>query len=297
MSVVCEVCMHRCNLKNGQTGICGVRKNEEGRIICENYGQITSMALDPIEKKPLRMFRPGSLILSVGSFGCNLRCPFCQNYEISMASMRRREKTCACDGSLESNTNRQVETIYISPQELTEKALEYRRLGNVGAAFTYNEPLVGWEYVRDAARLVKEAGMDNVMVTNGTASCEVLEELLPYINAMNIDLKAFCEETYRKLGGDLDIVKNFIVRAAADCHVELTTLIVPGENDSVREMEEEARWITSVEKETGRKIPLHVTRFFPRYHMTDRQATEVRQVYQLAEVAGRYLEYVFVGNC
>lgn len=297
MSAVCEVCMHRCNLENGQTGICGARKNEEGRIICENYGQITSMALDPIEKKPLKMFRPGSLILSVGSFGCNLRCPFCQNYEISMASMRRQEKTCAGDGSLEGYTKRQVETIYISPQELAKKALEYRGLGNVGVAFTYNEPLVGWEYVRDAARLVKEAGMDNVMVTNGTASCEVLEELLPYINAMNIDLKAFCEETYRKLGGEFSIVKKFIARAASDCHVELTTLIVPGENDSVREMEEEARWIASVEKETGRKIPLHVTRFFPRYHMTDRQATKVRQVYRLAEAAGRYLEYVFVGNC
>lgn len=281
--------MHQCNLNPGQTGICKARKNEEGKIVCVSYGQITSMALDPIEKKPLRLFRPGSLILSVGSFGCNLRCPFCQNYEISMASMQQSEGNVILNG--------RADTVYVSCRELADKALEYRASGNIGVAFTYNEPLVGWEYVRDTARLVRDAGMVNVMVTNGTASCEVLDELLPYIDAMNIDLKAFCRETYRELGGDLDTVKRFIVRAAEECHVELTTLIVPGMNDDVGEMEEEAGWIASVEDKTGRKIPLHVTRFYPRYRMTDRQATDVRQVYRLAETAGRYLEHVFVGNC
>lgn len=281
--------MHQCNLEPGQTGICKARKNEEGRIVCVNYGQITSMALDPIEKKPLRMFRPQSLILSVGSFGCNLSCPFCQNHEISMASMRQPRESKALKG--------QVDTVYVSPKELAQKALECTEAGNVGVAFTYNEPLVGWEYVRDTAKCMKDAGMVNVMVTNGAASCEVQEELLPYIDAMNIDLKAFREETYRKLGGDLDMVREFIVRAAAACHVELTTLIVPGMNDDVKEMEEEAEWIASVEDKAGRKIPLHVTRFFPRYRMMDGQATDVRQVYRLAETAGRYLEHVFVGNC
>lgn len=289
MKQVCRVCMHQCNLNPGQTGICKARKNEEGKIVCVSYGQITSMALDPIEKKPLRLFRPGSLILSVGSFGCNLRCPFCQNYEISMASMQQSEGNVILKG--------RADTVYVSCRELADKALEYRASGNIGVAFTYNEPLVGWEYVRDTARLVRDAGMVNVMVTNGTASCEVLDELLPYIDAMNIDLKAFCRETYRELGGDLDTVKRFIVRAAEECHVELTTLIVPGMNDDVGEMEEEAGWIASVEDKAGRKIPLHVTRFYPRYHMTDRQATDVRQVYRLAETAGRYLEHVFVGNC
>ena len=289
MKQVCRVCMHQCNLNPGQTGICKARKNEEGKIVCVNYGQITSMALDPIEKKPLRLFRPGSLILSVGSFGCNLRCPFCQNYEISMASMQQSEGNVILKG--------RADTVYVSCRELADKALEYRASGNIGVAFTYNEPLVGWEYVRDTARLVRDAGMVNVMVTNGTASCEVLDELLPYIDAMNIDLKAFCRETYRELGGDLDTVKRFIVRAAEECHVELTTLIVPGMNDDVGEMEEEAGWIASVEDKAGRKIPLHVTRFYPRYRMTDRQATDVRQVYRLAETAGRYLEHVFVGNC
>lgn len=275
MKQVCQVCMHHCSLKPGQSGLCGARKNEEGTVVCVNYGLITSMALDPIEKKPLKTFRPGSRILSVGSFGCNLRCPFCQNYEISIEGPQR------------------AEAVFISPEALAGKAKELESAGNIGVAFTYNEPLVGWEYVRDTAKLVKESGMDNVLVTNGTASLEVLEELLPYTDAMNIDLKAFREKTYRKLGGDLEEVKAFIMRAAKDCHVELTTLVVPGENDGMAEMKEEAQWIASV----GKEIPLHVTRFFPRYHMTDRDATEVGQVYRLAGIAGKYLENVFVGNC
>lgn len=289
MKAVCNVCMHQCSLESGQRGLCGARKNEDGKIVCENYGQITSLALDPIEKKPLKRFRRGSFILSVGSYGCNLRCPFCQNHEISMAWKKNDTVKDCSQGS--------VETVYVPPQALAEQAARYRAMGNIGVAFTYNEPLVGWEYVRDTAKMVKEYGMDNVLVTNGTASCEVLEEILPYVDAMNIDLKSFREETYRKYGGDLYTVRKFIARAAVSCHVELTTLIVPGENDDVREMEEEARWIASVEKSAGKKIPLHVTRFFPQYRMTDRKATEVELVYRLADTAGGYLEYVFVGNC
>lgn len=275
MKETCQACIHHCSLEPGQTGLCRARKNENGRIICGNYGQVTSLALDPIEKKPLHRYRPGSLILSVGSYGCNLRCSFCQNHEISMAGPE------------------EAGAVSIFPEALAQKAEEYKAIGNIGAAFTYNEPLVGWEYVRDSARLIKELGMDNVLVTNGTASWEVLEELLPLIDAMNIDLKAFREETYRKLGGDLKTVKEFITRAAADCHVELTTLIVPGMNDGTEEMEEEARWIVSL----GKDIPLHVTRFFPRYQMADRDATETGRVYRLADTARKYLEHVFVGNC
>lgn len=162
MKKICQTCMHHCALLPGQKGICRARKNENGSIVCENYGQVTSLALDPIEKKPLKMFHPGSMILSVGSYGCNMRCPFCQNYEISMADR------------IES------EAVYLSPLELAEQAAKCRSMGNIGAAFTYNEPLVGWEYVRDAAKLVKEAGMKNVLVTNGTAELWVLEEILPY---------------------------------------------------------------------------------------------------------------------
>lgn len=275
MDTVCQVCMHHCSLKPGQRGICRARKNEGGRIQCDNYGRVTSLNLDPIEKKPLRMFCPGSLVLSVGSYGCNLRCSFCQNHEISMT-----------DGDT-------AVFRLLLPQELAERARYYQPVGNIGAAFTYNEPLVGWEYVRDAAERIHAYGMKNVMVTNGHASLSVLEELLPYVDAMNIDLKCFRKEGYKKLGGDLDTVKAFITRAAADCHVELTTLVVPGENDSLEEIEEEAAWIASV----SRDIPLHVTRFFPRYRMTDREATEVQQVYCLAKAAEKYVNYVFVGNC
>lgn len=277
MRTVCQVCMHHCALEEGQKGICGVRVNQGGTIRCDNYGRVTALALDPMEKKPLNLFYPGSMILSVGSYGCNLRCPFCQNHEISMAESGQGNR----------------ESVWMSPEMLADKALACKGLGNVGVAFTYNEPLVGWEYMRDTAKLVKEAGMVNVLVTNGTAFPEILNQLIPYIDAMNIDLKGFTQEYYKKLGGDLEIVKTFIVQAAASCHVELTTLVVPGENDSPEEMEKEARWIASV----GKEIPLHVTRFFPRYHMRDREATEIGQVYQLAEVARRYLDHVFVGNC
>ncbi len=285
MKAVCRTCMHTCNLESGQRGICGVRKNEDGRIVSENYGCVTSLALDPIEKKPLKMFYPGSMILSVGSFGCNLKCPFCQNHEISMMCLAQAK---------DSLQYRMRDIVNISPQELAQKALDCQKSGNIGVAFTYNEPLVGWEYVCDTAKLVRAYGMKNVLVTNGTASMEVLEEILPFIDAMNIDLKGFQEEYYHKLGGSLEAVQEFIIRAAQACHVELTTLIVPGENDTVSEIKAEALWIA---REVGQHIPLHITRFFPRYQMQDRNATDVQLVYRLANLAGKYLEHVFVGNC
>lgn len=279
MNAVCDTCMHHCNLEPGQRGLCRARKNENGKIVCENYGRVASLALDAIEKKPLRLFHPGSRILSVGSYGCNLRCAFCQNHAISMADAEA------------------AETVYISPETLVEKALACKDAGNIGVAFTYNEPLVGWEYIRDTSALVKKTGMKNVLVTNGTASLDVLDKILPLTDAMNIDLKGFRQSYYRELGGDLETVREFILRAAAGCHVELTTLIVPGKNDEISEMEQEAEWIASVGALVGKEIPLHVTRFFPRYHMTDREATAVEKVYGLAETARKYLRYVFVGNC
>lgn len=279
MRAVCHTCMHHCSLEHGQRGLCRARKNEHGQIICENYGKVTSLALDAIEKKPLKRFYPGSRILSVGSYGCNLRCAFCQNYEISMADAG------------------EVQTVSISPEALVDKVLACKDMGNIGVAFTYNEPLVGWEYIRDTGALVRKAGMKNVLVTNGTASLETLEQILPLTDAMNIDLKGFQEPYYRELGGDLQTVMEFIQHAAVGCHVELTTLIVPGKNDGVSEMEREAEWIASVGALAGKDIPLHVTRFFPRYHMADSEATAVEKVYNLVETARKYLKYVFVGNC
>lgn len=280
MKTTCQVCMHHCQLVPGQYGACRTRKNENGRVICTNYGQATSLALDPIEKKPLHMFYPGNMILSVGSYGCNLRCPFCQNHEISMAGAK------------------DIDFVYLSPEFLVQKAAEYKAEGNIGVAFTYNEPLIGWEYVYDTAKLIKKADMKTVLVTNGTATPQILDKLLPFVDAMNIDLKGFTQTYYQKLGGSLEAVKEFIQLAASGCHVELTTLIVPGENDSITQMEEEAGWIASVKTvNSSGQIPLHVTRFFPKYHMTDKNPTDVRQIHRLANAAGKYLKNVFVGNC
>lgn len=275
MEATCDVCFHHCKLKNGAWGLCRARKNEDGKIVCKNYGRITAMALDPIEKKPLKMFCRGTKILSVGSYGCNLRCPFCQNHEISMAGQE------------------DIGARYISPEELVDEALYYEKTGNIGVAFTYNEPLISWEYVLDVSRLLHEQNMKSVLVTNGTVSLPVMEKLLPYVDAMNIDLKGFRDEYYKRLGGSFDAVKDVIRCAAVACHVELTTLIVPEENDALEEMEEEAKWIASVND----IIPLHVTRFFPRYNMQDREATDVKRIYELKAVAERYLKHVFAGNC
>ena len=280
---VCGVCFRHCDIAEGRLGFCGARTARNGLVEAYNYGRITSLALDPVEKKPLARFFPGRPILSVGSFGCNLRCPFCQNHEISWPEQAVRYAETA-------------ETV--SPEELAELALKTRARGNIGIAFTYNEPLVGYEFVRDTARLVKAAGLRNVLVTNGTAGPAVLEELRPYIDAMNVDLKGFTDRYYEKvLGGDRRQVMAFIESAVQSCHVELTTLIVPGENDGEEEMRELSRWAGRLKNPDGESVPLHVTRFFPRFRMRDREATDVRTVYRLAEVARENLAYVYTGNC
>ncbi len=283
----CGVCFRHCEIPEGQRGFCGARVCEGGAVRPENYGRITGLALDPIEKKPLRRFHPGSMILSAGSYGCNLRCPFCQNHDISWSKEALRWA-----GRAET----------VTPEELAAAALRLKSRGNIGLAFTYNEPLIGWEFVRDAGRLAHEAGLKNVLVTNGTAELSVLEAVAPYIDAMNIDLKGFTRRWYTQvLGGDLEMVKAFISRAAQLCHVELTTLIVPGENDGEEEMRALTGWVAGLTDANGKligpEIPLHISRFFPRFHMTDRPATDVRSVYRLADVAREKLRYVYTGNC
>ena len=275
MRVECEICPHHCKIEEGHIGLCKGRKNVKGRIVSDNYGKITGIALDPIEKKPLYHFYPGSKILSVGSYGCNLNCPFCQNCDISMVG------------------GKEIETAYLSCEELIEKAVILKDRGNIGIAYTYNEPLIGYEYVRDCAALAKEKGLKNVVVTNGYICEEPLKELLPFIDAFNIDLKGFIEEYYHKLRGDLKTVKQSIETAAKECHVEVTTLIVPDENDSAEEMEALSSWLAGVSPE----IPLHISRFFPRWKMQDKEATNVNLVYRLAEVARGNLKYVYEGNC
>jgi pyruvate formate lyase activating enzyme len=284
---VCEVCFRHCEIEEGKVGFCKARTCRDGVVVPQNYGMATALALDPIEKKPLSRFHPGSLILSVGSSGCNLRCPFCQNSDISWSE----------------EVEERLETAeYISPEELAETAAYYRDRGNIGVAFTYNEPLVGYEYVRDTARLVRERGMKCVLVSNGTAELSVLREILPYMDAMNIDLKGFTDRYYREvLKGDRTMVMEFIREAAKHCHVELTTLIIPGENDTDEEMDALSDWVSRLTdregNRIGKEIPLHISRFFPRFRMTDRDATPVERVYHLKEVAERHLNYVYTGNC
>lgn len=274
MSVTCTLCFHHCRLAEGQTGACRARANRGGEIVPLNYGRLTALALDPIEKKPLRRFHPGSRILSVGSFGCNLHCPFCQNAEIATAGAESHTRDC-------------------SPEQLVQLALRLQEQGNIGVAYTYNEPLVGYEYVRDCAALVHEAGIVNVLVTNGTLEEAPWRALLPLLDGVNIDLKGFTQGWYDRLGGDLETVRRSIALAAPVCHLEVTTLVVPGENDSVEEMRALSAWLASVSPE----IPLHVSRFFPRYQMQDRPPTPVDTVYRLAEVARERLRYVYTGNC
>jgi pyruvate formate lyase activating enzyme len=275
MKITCRTCPHLCSIDEHQVGLCKARSNQEGKIIPINYGLLTSIALDPIEKKPLMRFHPGSKILSVGSFGCNLKCQFCQNHEISMAS---KEKANAR---------------YVPPEDLVMAAVDLVSRNNIGIAYTYNEPLVGYEYVRDCAKLAREKGLKNVVVTNGCFLKEPMNEIMPLIDAFNIDLKGFTNEFYKKIGGDLEIVKNFIALAAESSHVEVTTLIIPDENDSVEEIENLSKFIAGIDV----NMPLHISRFFPCYKMQDKNPTEVEKVYKLADIARINLNYVYEGNC
>jgi len=276
-SAVCGACPRRCRIAEGAVGFCRARKAEGGRVVAANYGKVTSLALDPIEKKPIAFFHPGENVLSVGSFGCNLRCPFCQNDSIS----QRGEGGVSCQAA--------------KPAELADLALKVRReSGNLGLAYTYNEPLVGWEFVRDCARKVRARGMFNVLVSNGCAEAEVVEELAPLIDAANIDVKGPSQEYYDWVGGDFAAVCRTIrTLHAAGCHVEVTTLVVPGRNDADGDMDAIAAFVASVSPD----IPLHVTRFFPRFRMLDARPTPIAAVHRLADVARRRLNRVLVGNC
>jgi len=275
----CNVCYRHCEIREGSYGFCGVRTCREGRVVPENYGMLTSIALDPIEKKPFRKFMPGSLILSVGSYGCNLRCPFCQNYSISWSEEVNETK---------------MRARYVAPETLTQIAEAQKINGNIGVAFTYNEPLISFEYVLDTAKLLVKKGLKTVLVTNGMADVEAVKELLPYVDAMNIDLKGFSNRYYREvLKGDRRMVMNFIAESVKYSHVELTTLIIPGENDSEEEMSQLSAWVSSLDP----SIPLHISRFFPRFHMMDRMATPVDKIYRLKTVAEEKLRFVYTGNC
>ena len=225
--VTCGTCHRACKLAPGKTGACRARGNAGGAIVPTGYGRVTSIAVDPIEKKPIARWRPGSTVLSLGGYGCNLRCPWCQNASISQVGE---------DG---------VGWREVSPEDVAALAvrLNHEDPRMAGVAYTYNEPLVAWEFVRDCGELVHEAGLANVLVSAGCVAPEVIAVVAPLIDAANIDLKSFREETYRMLGGDLGLAKATIEALAATptCHVEVTTLVVPGIDDTDEEMDELSR--------------------------------------------------------
>ena len=268
--IICDLCFHHCVLKENGTGFCHVRRNENGRNVLISHGRITSLALDPIEKKPLAMYYPGSRILSVGSYGCNLACPFCQNHEISL------------------DENAGYYSRVLSPEDLAELALETE--DNLGGAFTYNEPLISWEYILDTAALIRPKGKKTVLVSNGCAEEKIIRKIQPYIDAANIDLKGD-RAFYRELSGSYDQAKRTIELLSRSAHVEITILVIPGKNDRKEWIEEESRWIASLNPE----IPLHLTRYFPRYRYTIPE-TPPETILELKKTAGQYLRHVFAGN-
>ena len=273
----CTACPHRCSPAPGALGRCRARRaTPDGTMAPEGYGRVTSLALDPIEKKPIARYRPGTTVLSLGGYGCNMDCPFCQNAQIAAAGPH--------DVAWEE----------VAPERLVEMALGLRDRRCIGIAYTYNEPLVAHEFVRDTAALAHGAGLVNVLVSNGMASAEVVEGLAPLIDAANIDLKCFTAEGYRALGGDLAAVRRTIETLAAcpTCHLEVTTLVVPGISDDDAQIDAMARWLASLDP----AIPYHLTRFFPRHRMASAAPTPVATLHRLAGVAGRHLGDVLLGN-
>ncbi|MCL1796771.1 MAG: radical SAM protein [Eggerthellaceae bacterium] len=259
-------------------GICGTRTLQNGKVVSLSYGQSTGLSLDPIEKKPLARFHPGAKILSYGSFGCNMRCPFCQNASIS---------TLRADASLP--------TEFISPQDLVGRARTLKAQGNIGIALTYNEPFIAWEHLLDCARAAREADLLVAVVTNGYVNRTAWETALPLIDAANIDLKCYTEEGYSKLGtpGGLGVVKESIRSAhAAGVHVEVTTLVVPDFSDREDVFREECAWLASIDC----AIPLHITRFFPCHEAAHKRPTSIKVMNRFKHIAKDYLSQVFLGN-
>jgi pyruvate formate lyase activating enzyme len=268
--VRCLLCPKTCLISPEGFGFCGVRQNQGGKLYSLNYAQITSLALDPIEKKPLYHYHPREYILSLGTRGCNLACLFCQNWSISQGS----------DVPLE----------HMSCEGIIKQAKRYK---SFGIAYTYNEPVIWYEFVLDTAILSKKEGLENVLVTNGYINPEPLEKLLPYIDAMNIDLKSMEDEFYQKFcKGSLEPVLETIKRAHQACHIELTNLIIPGLNDKEENFNKLVNWIY---ENLGPEVPLHFSRYFPCYKM-DLPPTPLDRLKRAEEIARKKLKYVYLGN-
>ncbi len=269
----CLLCPHSCLIAEGKAGLCGTRENHNGQLFARNYSQISSLSMDPVEKKPLYHYFPGHDILSVGTLGCNLHCRFCQNHPISQYYRHHNDTT----------------TQQISPAELSKIVEDHQ---SFGVAYTYSEPIVWYEYVMDCSRLMHSRGIKNVLVTNGFIQPTPLRELLPTIDAMNIDLKAFTDQNYRALGGIKEnILETIRICHQAGVHIELTTLVVTGFNDKLSELEALFKWVAELDP----SIPLHLSRYHPSFQYTA-PSTSAELMVSLVEKAREYLSYVYLGN-
>lgn len=268
--VACHLCPHECKMVNGLVGICGVRRNIDGKLYSLVYGETTSVSLDPIEKKPLYHYHPGEYILSLGTKGCNFKCPFCQNWGISQV--------------LEAPTEN------VTSEWVVKKAREAK---SFGIAYTYNEPFIWYEFVLDTAKLARKEKLENVLVTNGFVNPKPLEEMLPFIDAMNIDLKSIDDDFYEKIcRGSVGPVLHTIKRSAESCHVELTNLIIPDLNDSDDDLTRLVDWIYD---NVGPETPLHFSRYFPCYKL-DKPATPIETLKRAEGIAKKKLKHVHLGN-
>jgi len=266
----CPVCPNNCSIADGGFGICGVRSNRNGKAYLPYYGILSAVSVDPIEKKPLYHFHPGKNILSVGFFGCSLSCPFCQNYRIS------KEFPGSQSGS-------------VSPADFVKSALER---GTFGIAYTYSEPIIHLEWVLETATEAASHGLKNVLVTNGYINDEPGNELLKVMDAVNIDLKSFNPDFYHdELKAKLGPVLNFIKKAAAKTHIEVTSLIIPGKNDSLKEIQESSSFLASIDK----NIPFHLSAYYPSYKYSI-PPTAPASLLRLAEAASEVLNFVYTGN-
>jgi len=275
--VQCNLCAHRCRISEGKMGICQVRENREGTLYTLVYGRTIAQHVDPVEKKPLHHFYPGSTAYSIATPGCNFRCQWCQNWEISQMPQERHL----------------IMGQSASPEQVVAAA---RRAGSRSIAYTYTEPTIFFEYTYDTARLAHEAGIANIYVTNGYMTAEMLEVLHPYLDAANVDLKAFRDKTYRQYVGArlqpvLDSLKEM---KRLGIWVEVTTLVVPGINDDPAELRDAARFIT---EELGPETPWHISRFFPAYQMSGVPPTPLSTLRQASDIGREMgLRYIYVGN-
>lgn len=267
--VRCTLCAHLCRIAPGEAGICQVRVNADGRPEIPYYGELAAVHVDPVEKKPLYHFHPGARLLSIGFLGCNFRCPFCQNYSISQST--------------------RAQTRSVMPDELPSLA---REAGALGIAYTYNEPTIHFEYVMESAERIAAAGLANTLVTNGHLTRRPATELLERMDAVNVDLKSFQPDFYRdELGGSLEAVKEFITIASKTCELEVTTLLIPGKNDSDDEVDAMARFVSELSPD----IPYHLSGYYPTYRY-EIPATSVGSVRQARVIAQRHLNHVYTGN-